>query len=420
VNILFLTGNWGGPPNGIDRYIMETTRHLVHKGHTCHLFYSRLKGVWMDANIPFSSSRHIEGLHQPSDKNNLQAAKILLQAVRELNPDVTFFHSISHHSALARLRLICPTIGFLHDYLPICLKDTRRNYFSARFCHAPLGLTCLLSGHFIRKPMAGHRLPRLADLSQAKKLVAVLRSMPDLLVASQAVKEAYLQNGFSAEQVHVLPFFMDVPAADALVNHPRDKNVLFVGRLTDRYKGADFLLRAVKRCREVFTVHIVGDGGYLPVVKTLADRLGLKDRVRFHGWAGAEQVHAFYQQARTLVLPSVWPEPFGLVGLEALANATPVIAFDVGGVREWLQDGSHGYLVPYRDVKKLAEKIDQLIAQPDLAQTMGLNARLFVRDTFSSELYIERLLEQFVRCRQKWITDFVKSKLTSSMNTKYL
>ena len=66
--------------------------------------------------------------------------------------------------------------------------------------------------------------------------------------------------------------------------------------------------------------------------------------VEFVGWVDGQQREALWKTFHLLVVPSVWPEPFGLVGLEAGRHAIPVAAFDVGGIAEWLTDGVNGRL----------------------------------------------------------------------------
>jgi len=417
MTILFIAGNWGGPANGIDRYIIETTRLLAARGHSCQLVYSREKGPWMTTNVPFTRIHQVPGLHHPPDAAHPTAADALEAVIREWNPDLCFFHSIHHHQALSRIVGLRPVAGMLHDYVAICLKDTRRYYFSRRLCQAPLGTRCLWTGHFIRKPLNGRHLPRLMNLATARRLVCALKAIPTLITASQAVKEAYLQNGFSAERIHVLPLFVSLPAIEVPTTYPREKSVLFVGRLTDRYKGADVLLRAAGSCRERFFIDIVGGGACLPRLQTLAHKLGLDDRVRFHGWAGPEQVHGFYQKAGVLAMPSLWAEPFGLVGLEALANGTPVVAFDAGGIREWLSDGRTGFLVPYADEKKFAEKLDLLIADAEKVKEMGQAGRRSVEELFSPERHSNALLDLFNQCRQEWTERSVKSQDSGDVET---
>jgi glycosyltransferase involved in cell wall biosynthesis len=68
--------------------------------------------------------------------------------------------------------------------------------------------------------------------------------------------------------------------------------------------------------------------------------------VQFPGWLGPERVNNALDRADALVLPSLWPEPFGLVGPEAGLKGVPAIAFDVGGIPDWLADGINGFLAP--------------------------------------------------------------------------
>ena len=69
-------------------------------------------------------------------------------------------------------------------------------------------------------------------------------------------------------------------------------------------------------------------------------------RVEFAGWLSSKEKSALLTNSDLLVVPSLWPEPFGMVGLEACKHGVPVVAFDSGGVREWLQDGINGFLAP--------------------------------------------------------------------------
>jgi glycosyltransferase involved in cell wall biosynthesis len=83
----------------------------------------------------------------------------------------------------------------------------------------------------------------------------------------------------------------------------------------------------------------------------------------------------FYARARLVVVPSMIPESFGLVGIEAMACARPVVAFDSGGIRDWLPDGDVGFLVPRGDLRTLAARIDLLLADDTLVEAMGAAAQ---------------------------------------------
>jgi glycosyltransferase involved in cell wall biosynthesis len=83
-----------------------------------------------------------------------------------------------------------------------------------------------------------------------------------------------------------------------------------------------------------------------------------------------------YSRAAVLVVPSLWPEPFGLIGLDAASLGLPAIAFDVGGIREWLTDGVNGRLVdPELGVTGLASAIAELLDNAELRARMSRGSR---------------------------------------------
>jgi glycosyltransferase involved in cell wall biosynthesis len=114
-----------------------------------------------------------------------------------------------------------------------------------------------------------------------------------------------------------------------------------------RLKGGGLLVRAVaeasRRLGTAIRLTMVGDGPQRPAWDRLATRLHVA--CTFTGWQSGDERWNWVRRASLLAVPSAWPEPFGLVGLEAGALGVPAIAFDVGGIREWLTPGENGYLV---------------------------------------------------------------------------
>jgi glycosyltransferase involved in cell wall biosynthesis len=96
-----------------------------------------------------------------------------------------------------------------------------------------------------------------------------------------------------------------------------------------------------------------------------------------------------------LVVPSIWPEPFGIVGLEAMTCSKPVVAFDTGGISDWLKDDTNGYLVPVKRADLLAQRIDALLQDRPRAAKMGAEGLRIVRACFSKEQHFDRLLSAF-------------------------
>jgi glycosyltransferase involved in cell wall biosynthesis len=96
-------------------------------------------------------------------------------------------------------------------------------------------------------------------------------------------------------------------------------------------------------------VTFAGDGPARPSWQASAARLARREpeiRIEFPGWIDTDRIGSLMASADLLVVPSLWPEPFGLVGLEAARHRLPVAAFAVGGIPDWLRPGINGYLAP--------------------------------------------------------------------------
>ena len=95
-----------------------------------------------------------------------------------------------------------------------------------------------------------------------------------------------------------------------------------------------------------------------------------------------------------LVVPSRWPEPFGMVGIEAMARGRPVVAFANGGIPDWLDDGNTGFLVPAADITRMTSSIQALIDDVSLAARMGLACATHVQNSFSHQAFLDQIKQQ--------------------------
>lgn len=176
-----------------------------------------------------------------------------------------------------------------------------------------------------------------------------------------------------------------------------DQIILFVGGL-DRahyFKGVDVLLRAVADLRlkiKDFKLLIVGDGDLRPIYEKLAKDLGIEERVIFVGEIASKELPDYYNLADIFVLPSTtMSEAFGLVSLEAMACAKPIIVSDLPGPRTLVQENKNGLLVKPRDVGDLAEKIKFLLENKELAKEWGRVGRKIVEEKYLWPIVVQKL-----------------------------
>jgi glycosyltransferase involved in cell wall biosynthesis len=188
----------------------------------------------------------------------------------------------------------------------------------------------------------------------------------------------------------VVPAFTPDPGEPSpLPDAPR---LLFAGRLVTG-KGIDLLLAAMPLLPGV-ELEVVGDGGERGQAEALARRLGVAERVHFVGWRAAEAMEAHYARSRVVVVPSVWPEPFGLVGLEAMSRGRPVVGVDRGGIRDWLVHGETGLRVA-PEAKALAVAVRRLLEDRGEAERMGARGRARWQALYSPDAHSRVLQEAY-------------------------
>jgi len=252
--------------------------------------------------------------------------------------------------------------------------------------------------NLLMRGCAHARLPRAlpASYRRATHALQALRRADLALSYSSAVDRHLAANGVSSRRV--IPLFTTMtPVRGA--GHATRRRVVFAGRIVAP-KGLQILIRAAREVDAEFV--ICGDGLQSAAMRRLARRLGLLERVHFRGWLGADELARELAEASVVAMPALWPEPFGLVGIEALAAGRPVIASATGGVGDWLEHGVSGLCVPPGDVGALARALNELLADPVRQETMGAAGRSMVAARFSPARHVEALLDAYASARLAW------------------
>jgi len=168
-----------------------------------------------------------------------------------------------------------------------------------------------------------------------------------------------------------------------------------IGRIDEPMKGIRVLLDAIKilyKGGTRFYAVIVGEGYSRKELEKYAEDVGLSNIVRFLGfWDNLQEI---FDMIDIFVLPS-FSEGFPLVNLEAMQNGIPVVATDVGGVREAITDGVNGLVVPPRDPVKLATALKNVIQDNVMRERMGESARETARERFSLQLMLDKIFSVY-------------------------
>jgi glycosyltransferase involved in cell wall biosynthesis len=341
---------------GTETYVEEVIRGLVTAGHAvafCH-----------ECDAAKDQSRIALPADVPAWSVQRLGRERLLACLREWRPEVHYLHVLFDTHLEARLQEAAPTVLYAHNYYGTCISGsktwTRPNVVP---CTRQFGWGCL--AHFFPHGCGGRNpLTMWRQFRRERQRHELLDGYRAVLVASRHMREEFIRNGLAADRVVLVPLPLrdDIapPAEqacqmiqarlDRLGKRDQSARLLFLGRL-EWNKGCRYALDALpliaRALNRPVELTVAGEGSARPELERRCQTLTHHRpaiRVSFTGWVGRERLPELFTNADLLLVPSLWPEPFGLVGLEAALFGVPAAAFAVGGIPDWLTEGETGAL----------------------------------------------------------------------------
>jgi glycosyltransferase involved in cell wall biosynthesis len=380
---------------GVEKYLESLLPALVLRGHSLALLYESAfepgrRGI--DASVDSLPSWCLKELGREQ----------VLRAVAGWKPDVVYSHGLDDNALASALQHNYPTILYAHTYYGTCLS-LRKCHSWPRLepCARRFGAACLFL--YYPRRCGGLNPGTMWQLFQIQSQRNVqLCNYQMVLVASQHMYRECERNGVSRDRLQLLPLYPTdlTPQKSAPPVRATEGRLLFAGRLMD-VKGVGHLLRAMPlaaaRLGRQMHLTIAGDGPDRGTLEKLARSLGLA--VGFTGWVDSHRRSDLMRQADLLTVPSLWPEPFGLSGVEAGCFGLPAVAFAVGGISDWLIPGESGELAPADPptVAGLADAIVRALADPAHYQKLRLGAWEMAK-RYTPERHLEQL-EQILTMR---------------------
>ena len=200
-----------------------------------------------------------------------------------------------------------------HDFFLVCPNGALADLPVGAPCmRVPLGLACCLAG--CERRGRAHKVWRLTRAA-IQRAAMPLHQCPPVLAIHAAMREGLIRGGVPAGAIRVLPNPVTAWSATRIIAEA-NREVLFVGRI-ETTKGPDLALAAARAA--ALPIRLIGDGALVPRL-----RLAYPE-AQFSGRLDPAQITTLAQQARVLVMPSRYPEPFGLVAIEALRSGIPVL-----------------------------------------------------------------------------------------------
>jgi glycosyltransferase involved in cell wall biosynthesis len=363
-----------------------------------------------------------------------------LRGLREWRPDIIYTHAISDAGLEQELVEMAPAVLFAHDYSATCISGAKSFAFPrSSGCSRQFGAECLVN-YFPRRCGGISPITMWRNYRSRVVRLGVMQGYRHLLVASEAMQQEYSQHGFRPNRLEILPYPVTA-VASAFADSERNRHsvcpnevsrdapsnpahLLFAGRML-RLKGGEVLLQALpsvsQRLQRPVKLTLAGEGPAKAEWEAQARVLCAQNSllaVEFTGWLGHTDLEKLIAMCDLLVVPSLWPEPFGMIGPEAGMAGLPAVAFAVGGIPEWLRDGVNGFLAPGDppSAAGLALAIAKCLADPLLHRQLRQGAQRAAMK-FSLRRHVERLLEIFARIVAE-AADAARSEADATQETK--
>jgi glycosyltransferase involved in cell wall biosynthesis len=379
---------------GAESNILATAAELKQRGHTVGILHGTPTGkgetAWQsvfEQRFPMSAGENGARVHA---------------ALEAFRPDAIYVHKLADLEVLeALLGSMTPLVRMVHDHDLYCMRSYKYNYFTRQVCERAVSPFCVFPcGGFLARDHQGRFPVKWISYSSKVRELELNREFDCMVVATHFMKQELVRNSFDPDRIEIHPP-VPRPGDPSHTSTFTDRNLIIYAGQIVRGKGVDVLLESLARLNVPFECFIFGDGNHRSFCEDLSGELGLAGRVHFKGYVSQEELKLHYHEASLAVVSSVWPEPFGAVGLEGMSHGLPVVAFDAGGIKEWLINGYNGYRVPWMDRAAFAARVEELLTNKTLARRMGEQGRRMVEECYEFHDYIDGLEGLFARVTDK-------------------
>ncbi|MGH9412051.1 MAG: glycosyltransferase family 4 protein [Vicinamibacterales bacterium] len=375
---------------GVETYLMHVAEALAARGHDVALLFGNTASETGPTTVRTSEAWSV------TDRGLADA----LAQVHGWRPDVVFSHNMRRLDVDEALCASWPVVKLMHGHFGTCVSGQKAFLLpTIEPCTRRCGPACLVL-YAPRRCGSLRPVAVVRNYQWAARQRALFDRYRSIVVASEHMRGEYLIQGAAPDRLHAIPLF--APACAGTETAESAVDVLFLGRMTP-LKGADVIPESLRVAAETLgrriRAVIAGDG---PDRERLERTLSTNPLIEalFPGWIDASARDALIARARVVIIPSRWPEPFGLVGLEAAAAGVPSIAFNVGGIPEWLTDGVNGRLVPRTGgAAAFGKAIAQVLADSNEYARLSTGARAAAA-RFSVEAHLTRLERVFDAARR--------------------
>lgn len=384
--------SYGYVCGGTESLLSLVIPELKAMGHDCRLLTSdEQPDITHFSDYEFESfHRHPYFLQIFEKLFYVKAYRAVRKIIKEFQPDIVHIHTTELLSPSVFFGLRgTPAVMSVHgseEYLPSLVLWAFPPSFYKRGLRTKKDLTAKGLGHYYYHRLFSRTIFRIG-----------FRNVNQIMVQSRFMQTLVRKEGFDSDVYKTATKPFEFAPIDV-----HSKVIAFAGRL-EEYKGPQNIIKAMPAILETdpaVRLVIAGAGSYGEALKKLVRYMKLEKSVEFPGKLSRRQVNELYKESIIEIMPSVWPEPFGLSSLEALSVGRPVIATNVGGVPEWITDNVEGRLVEPDDPQAIADAVIDLLGDQSRLLAMSLAARKKSED-YTMEKHTKSMVHLYQKTLKK-------------------
>jgi len=330
---------------------------------------------------------------------------LVLDQVATWKPDIAYNHGINELVIESEIVKRWPSYLFVHSTSGTCISGTKSwRRPKLAICERVIGPGCL--GLYMPLGCGGKSpLTMLNSYRLARSRQRLFNYYQGIFVSSDFMFQDYLRHAIPVNRLHLVPYFPPgcQPDLEPPLSRTFTNRIIFSGRMVQnkgwRHAFSATSLAARGLGRDLHLV-VAGDGPDLPEMRRVVANRDFGIKVQFLGWINRQAMQVEMRQADLLLMPSLWAEPFGLLGIEAGCVGLPAAGYAVGGIPDWLvpgktgESGTSGRMV----IGELASAIERALNDQDHWQKLRVGAWKKAQD-FSKTRHIGQLNQIFATCK---------------------
>lgn len=381
---------------GSETYFFSLNSMLAEKGHEIIPFSMKdsrnvstpYEEYFID-NINYNKADFLKNLRNAfSAIYSFNAKTKIKRLLNDTKPDLAHFHLFQHQLSPSILKAVhdfgLPIVNTVHDLKPLCPNYKMLNKGAiCEKCKRHKYFHCV-SNKCIKGSFSGSMTACLE--AYLNWIIGSYKNIDAFIAPSNFLRNKFIEYGYSPEKLFYIPNYVKSELFEPC--YSSGNYFIFFGRLIEE-KGIETLIKAMRQVKGT-DLYIIGDGPLKDSLNTLINNYGLTN-VKIIGHQTGRALKDLIENCKFSIMPSEWYENSPFAVLESMACGKPVIASDIGGLPEIVDNNRTGLLFSPCNHDELAEKINSLIDDSHRLISMGKEGREDVNRKFNEKLHYEKI-----------------------------